>query len=42
MSDAHLSAVEYRHWLSNITQRVQLAQVKAAVQVNTALLTFYC
>lgn len=32
---------DYRDWLKEIKQRVQKAQVKAAVQVNTALLTFY-
>ncbi|RWX46049.1 putative nuclease of restriction endonuclease-like (RecB) superfamily, DUF1016 family [Candidatus Electrothrix aarhusensis] len=32
---------EYRDWLKDIKQRVRQAQVKAAVQVNTALLTFY-
>ncbi|WP_373501888.1 YhcG family protein [Desulfococcus sp.] len=41
MSDAHLTAVEYRDWLKDIKQRLRQAQVKAAVQVNTALLTFY-
>ena len=32
---------EYRDWLKDVKQRVRQAQVKAAVQVNTALLTFY-
>ena len=41
MSDAHLTTVEYRDWLKDIKQRLRQAQVKAAVQVNTALLTFY-
>ncbi len=41
MSDVHLTTVEYRDWLKEIKQRLQQAQVKAAVQVNTALLTFY-
>lgn len=41
MSDTHLTTVEYRDWLKEIKQRLRQAQVKAAVQVNTALLTFY-
>lgn len=41
MSDTHLTTVEYRGWLKEIKQRLRQAQVKAAVQVNTALLTFY-
>lgn len=41
MSDVHLTTVEYRDWLKEIKQRLRQAQVKAAVQVNTALLTFY-
>ncbi|MGG7056235.1 PDDEXK nuclease domain-containing protein [Nitrosomonas sp. ANs5] len=41
MSDAHLTTMEYRDWLKEIKQRLRQAQVKAAVQVNTALLTFY-
>ncbi|WP_245619830.1 PDDEXK nuclease domain-containing protein [Desulfobacter vibrioformis] len=32
---------DYRDWLKEIKQRLRKAQVKAAVQVNTALLTFY-
>jgi len=41
MSDADLTTLEYRYWLKEIKQRLRQAQVKAAVQVNTALLTFY-
>lgn len=41
MSDTHLKTVEYREWLKEIKQRLRQAQVKAAVQVNTALLSFY-
>jgi len=41
MSDAHLTTPEYRDWLKQIKQRLRQAQMKAAVQVNTALLTFY-
>ena len=41
MSDNHLTTTEYRDWLKEIKQRLRQAQVKAAVQVNTALLTFY-
>ena len=41
MSETHLTTVEYRDWLKEIKQRLRQAQVKAAVQVNTALLTFY-
>lgn len=41
MSDVHLTSGEYRDWLKEIKQRLRQAQVKAAVQVNTALLTFY-
>ncbi|MBN2791448.1 MAG: DUF1016 family protein [Desulfuromonadales bacterium] len=36
-----MTTVEYRDWLKEIKQRLRQAQVKAAVQVNTALLTFY-
>lgn len=32
---------EYRDWLKNVKLRVRQAQLKAAVQVNSALLTFY-
>jgi hypothetical protein len=41
MSDALVTTSEYREWLKSIKQRLRQAQVKAAVQVNTALLTFY-
>ena len=41
MSRKILINPDYRDWLKEIKQRVQKAQVKAAVQVNTALLTFY-
>ena len=41
MSDERLITAEYRDWLKDIKQRVRQAQLKAAVQVNTALLTFY-
>jgi hypothetical protein len=34
-------ADDYRDWLKNVKLRVRQAQLKAAVQVNTALLTFY-
>ncbi len=40
MSEAYLT-VEYRDWLKEVKQRLRQAQVKAVVQVNTALLTFY-
>jgi predicted nuclease of restriction endonuclease-like (RecB) superfamily len=41
MSEIHLITEEYRNWLKEIKQRLRQAQVKAAVQVNTALLSFY-
>ncbi len=41
MSDNHLTTTEYSDWLKEIKYRLRQAQVKAAVQVNTALLTFY-
>ncbi|AOY57466.1 DUF1016 N-terminal domain-containing protein [Desulfococcus multivorans] len=41
MSESHLTTPEYRDWLKNIKQRLRQAQLKTAVQVNTALLTFY-
>jgi predicted nuclease of restriction endonuclease-like (RecB) superfamily len=41
VSDGSLTTTEYRDWLKALKQRVRQAQVKAAVQVNTALLTFY-
>ncbi len=36
MSDERLITAEYRDWLKAIKQRVRQAQLKAAVQVNTA------
>lgn len=41
MPNHPIKTSEYRDWLKVIKQRVRQAQVKAAVQVNTALLTFY-
>ncbi|WP_020587436.1 DUF1016 N-terminal domain-containing protein [Desulfobacter curvatus] len=41
MNKTHLKTTEYRNWLKAIKQRVRQTQVKAAVQVNTSLLTFY-
>lgn len=41
MTDSPIRTSEYRDWLKDIKQRIRQAQVKAAVQVNTALLTFY-
>ena len=41
MTTQPITTSEYRNWLKDIKQRVRQAQVKAAVQVNTALLTFY-
>ncbi|MCI5207610.1 MAG: DUF1016 family protein [Candidatus Electrothrix sp. ATG2] len=41
MTNQPIKTSEYRNWLKDIKQRVRQAQVKAAVQVNTALLTFY-
>lgn len=41
MTDNLIKTSEYRNWLTDIKQRIREAQVKAAVQVNTALLTFY-
>ncbi len=41
MTDQPIKTSDYRDWLKDIKQRVRLAQVKAAVQVNTMLLTFY-
>jgi predicted nuclease of restriction endonuclease-like (RecB) superfamily len=40
MTDQPIRTSEYRNWLTDIKQRIRQAQVKAAVQVNTALLTF--
>ncbi len=41
MTGRPLKTSDYRDWLKEIKLRVRQAQVKAAVQVNTALLTFY-
>ena len=41
MNNQPIKTSEYRDWLKEIKQRVRQAQAKAAVQVNTALLTFY-
>jgi predicted nuclease of restriction endonuclease-like (RecB) superfamily len=41
MTGHPLKTPEYRDWLIDIKQRIRQAQIKAAVQVNTALLTFY-
>ena len=32
---------DYKRWLKDLKQKVQQTQIKAAVQVNTTLLTFY-
>ena len=32
---------DYKDWLKDVKNRLRQAQVKAAVQVNSALLTFY-
>jgi predicted nuclease of restriction endonuclease-like (RecB) superfamily len=41
MTNQTIRTSDYRDWLKDIKQRVRQAQVKAAVQVNRALLTFY-
>ena len=41
MNESHLTTTEYRDWLKEIKQRLRQAQEKAAVQVNTVLLSFY-
>lgn len=41
MSDNLLLSRDYRNWLKTLKQKVRQAQIKAAVQVNTALLEFY-
>lgn len=41
MTTQPVTTSEYRVWLKDVKQRIRQAQVKAAVQVNTALLTFY-
>lgn len=40
-SDRMISDKNYVEWLSEIKQRLQGSQIKAAVQVNTAMLEFY-
>ncbi len=42
MTNQPIRSSEYRDWLKDIKQRVRQAQVKAAVQVNRSLLSFYC
>ena len=41
MTGHPIKTPEYRNWLTDIKQRIRQTQIKAAVQVNTALLTFY-
>ncbi len=41
MTQKTLIDSEYRNWLKDLKQRARQAQVKAAVQVNSTLLTFY-
>jgi len=41
MTGHPIKTSEYRNWLIDIKQRIRQAQIKAAVQVNTTLLTFY-
>lgn len=41
MNNALNRTAEYRDWLKDLKLRVRQAQLKAAVQVNSALLTFY-
>lgn len=41
MKDQSLKTSDYRDWLKDIKQRVRQAQVKAALQINRSLLTFY-
>ena len=41
MKSNDIAKLEYRNWLRELKQKVRQAQVKAAVQVNTALLSFY-
>ena len=41
MSDNLLQSQNYKNWLNDLKLRVRQAQIKAAVQVNTALLEFY-
>lgn len=41
MENNVIADTQYREWLKELKQRVREAQLKAAVSVNTALLTFY-
>ena len=41
MAAPSLKTPEYRNWLIDIKHRIRQAQIKAAVQINTTLLTFY-
>ncbi len=41
MINQPIKTPEYRNWLIDIKQRIRQAQIKAAVQVNSTLLTFY-
>jgi predicted nuclease of restriction endonuclease-like (RecB) superfamily len=41
MTDQPIKTHEYHSWLIDIKQRIRQAQIKAAVQVNSTLLTFY-
>ena len=41
MNGTFLKSSEYSDWLKVLKQKVRQAQIKAAVQVNTALLEFY-
>lgn len=41
MNNALNKTAEYRDWLKDLKKRVRQAQLKAAVQVNSALLIFY-
>jgi predicted nuclease of restriction endonuclease-like (RecB) superfamily len=41
MENSDIAKLEYKNWLRELKRKVRQAQVKAAVQVNTALLTFY-
>lgn len=41
MVNNDLTTPEYKNWLRELKQKVRQAQVKAAVQVNSTLLTFY-
>jgi len=41
MENNDIAKQEYKNWLGELKQKVRQAQLKAAVQVNTVLLTFY-